>query len=89
MRVLDDKLNESKGNSLFTLTSSTQPLRTVDTNQNTFSTVFNCDGELLFESDVTIQSHCQLIKVFRRGLKPTDIKHQSKSNSILKKCCGS
>lgn len=30
--------------------------------------VWNCDGEILQETDVNVKSHCQLIQVYRRGL---------------------
>lgn len=46
--------------------TSNQPLN-LQTTRNLTST-WNCDGEVLHESDVTIRSHIQLISVFKRGL---------------------
>lgn len=46
--------------------TSNQPLNLQ--RRNNFLSSWNCDGEVLHESDVTIRSHIQLISVFKRGL---------------------
>lgn len=46
--------------------TSNQPLNL--TQRNNFASSWNCDGEVLHETDVTIRSHIQLISCFKRGL---------------------
>jgi ceramide kinase len=68
-----EKSDHDINNSVSSLTTSTQPLRLV-TGQ--VSSNWNCDGEVLQESDVTVKAHCQLITVYRRGLKDNHEKNQ-------------
>lgn len=32
------------------------------------SSNWNCDGEVLHENELNVESHCQLVQVYRRGL---------------------
>lgn len=59
--------------------TSNQPLNLTSRGGN-LSSIWNCDGEVLQETDVTIRSHIQLISVFKRGLNQI-------SNEKKRFCC--
>lgn len=40
---------------------------------------FNCDGEVLEETELIVRTHCQLVQVFRSGIRSSDFR---------KDCCG-
>lgn len=40
---------------------------------------FNCDGEVLEETELIVRTHCQLVQVFRSGIRNSDSR---------KDCCG-
>lgn len=61
--------------------SSTQPIPL----SNHSHSQWNCDGEVIHESDLTIKTHCQLIKVFMRGTSRPMSSDDVENPSI---CCG-
>uniref|UniRef100_A0A1Q3F3B9 Putative sphingosine kinase involved in sphingolipid metabolism n=1 Tax=Culex tarsalis TaxID=7177 RepID=A0A1Q3F3B9_CULTA len=48
---------------------------------------WNCDGEILLDTNVTVKCNCQLINVFRRGISCRDNTCRDNDASILN-CCG-
>lgn len=58
------------------LGGSTQPIR-----HTSSSSLWNCDGEILHESDVIVRSHCQLIRVYRRGRRQPNVDHHNGSTN--------
>lgn len=67
-------LNSSSDRSL---TDSTDPMTFA---LNKSCSVWNCDGEILQETDVTVRSHRQLITVYRRGA-------VSETSDSTRSCC--
>ncbi|XP_055634551.1 ceramide kinase isoform X2 [Toxorhynchites rutilus septentrionalis] len=54
--------------------------------QNDVST-WNCDGEILLDTNITVECNCQLINVFRRGVSCHDNSCIENNPSFLN-CCG-
>ncbi|XP_031638718.1 ceramide kinase [Contarinia nasturtii] len=54
------------GASTFNLHSSRVPIS--NSNDTKHSSVWNCDGEVVLDSDISIRSHRRLINVYRRGM---------------------
>lgn len=48
---------------------------------------WNCDGEILLDTNVTVKCNCQLINVFRRGISCRDSNCMDNDGNILN-CCG-
>ncbi|XP_055586609.1 ceramide kinase [Uranotaenia lowii] len=48
---------------------------------------WNCDGEILMGTNVTVECNCQLINVFRRGISCADNSSKLADSSVLS-CCG-
>lgn len=48
---------------------------------------WNCDGEILMDTNITVECNCQLINVFRRGVSCSDSSCKQNDPSVLN-CCG-
>lgn len=48
------------------LGDSTQTIQSRTSNESDIFSSFNCDGEVLSDTYVTVSGHCQMLKVFRR-----------------------
>ncbi|KXJ69770.1 hypothetical protein RP20_CCG025907 [Aedes albopictus] len=48
---------------------------------------WNCDGEILMDTNITVECNCQLISVFRRGISCSDNSCKENDPSVLN-CCG-
>lgn len=48
---------------------------------------WNCDGEILMDTNITVECNCQLINVFRRGISCSDNRCTKNDAGILN-CCG-
>lgn len=66
------KANTEHFASATSLSNSTSPLR-MNGDVERATSNWNCDGEVINDLEVTVQAHCQLVDVFRRGIHdPTD-----------------
>lgn len=48
---------------------------------------WNCDGEILMDTNISVECNCQLISVFRRGISCSDNSCKGNDRSVLN-CCG-
>lgn len=48
---------------------------------------WNCDGEILMDTNITVECNCQLINVFRRGISCSDSSCKKNDPGVLN-CCG-
>lgn len=63
------------------INASTVPITQSETSVNGApkKSSWNCDGEVIEETELIVRTHCQLVQVFRSGI-------QDKGNK--KDCCG-
>lgn len=48
---------------------------------------WNCDGEILMDTNIIVECNCQLINVFRRGVSCSDTSSKENDPGVLN-CCG-
>lgn len=66
------------GQSTPSINTSTVPINRVDDGrrsgqeeEDVKKSCWNCDGEIIDETDLLIRTHCQLVRVYRSGIRQT------------------
>lgn len=82
--AIDDELDQTVATTTSTVT--TNDSRIVGTANKPLSK-WNCDGEILLDTNITVVCNCQLISVFRRGINCSDNSCKESVPGVMN-CCG-
>lgn len=82
--AIDNELDQTVATTTSTVTTTDSSFMR---NANKQISKWNCDGEILLDTNITVECNCQLISVFRRGIQCSDNSCKENVPGVMN-CCG-